>query len=241
MKQKVSISLDFRIVSAVFLAALIAMLFLWKPWSSSVARTIDVTGDATRKSEPDSYQFSPMYQKKGTDRSAIQTELNNQINAIVAKLKELGVAEAEIALNSSTYDNYYNDGTQEVTSNSLTITTGDKDLAQKIQDYLITTSPEGQITPYATFSTAKRKTLDADMRIDAIKDAKAKAMATADELGLKLGKVVSISDPQSGGVMPMYATGTATMAVDSASPESLKLLSGKQELSYTVQIKYELK
>jgi len=34
-----------------------------------------------------------------------------------------------------------------------------KDLAQKVQDYLLTTNPKGSVTPYPSFSTAKQKEL----------------------------------------------------------------------------------
>lgn len=244
MLKKQSVSVDLRIVSAILLAVIVAMLIVWKPWNVSTTskRTITISGEATQKSEPDEYQFSPSYIEKGSDRATTQKNLIDKVNQVITKLKELGVAESDITLNSSTYDNYYNDGTNEVTSNSLTVIVSNKDLSQKVQDYLITTSPQGQITPYPTFSTDKRKQLEDDIRVKAIADAKKKASQTASELGAKLGKVVSITD-QNNGVMPMaYGGAVSAMAIeDKATVSTLPVLSGKQEVSMTVEVVYEIK
>ena len=237
--QKVSI--DLRIVCAVLLLVIAALIVLWRPWTlrSGEARTITLTGEATMKAEPDEFQFNPTYQKKGTDRAAIQQELIAQVNNVIEKLKELGVQESDISLSSSTYDNYWNDGTSEVTSNTLTITVGNKELSQKVQDYLVTTSPQGQVSPYATFSSSKRKELETKVRADAIADAKNKADAMAADLEVKLGKVVSITDQQPGGVMPMLGRDMAV--AETSSSLSLPVLAGEQEISYSVQIIYELR
>jgi uncharacterized protein YggE len=104
------ISVDLRIVTIALLLVIIAMFALWRPWTSSaVARTLDVTGEASSEEAPDEYQFSPTYQKKGTDRAVIQAELTEQINTVVAELKKLGVDESDITLQSSTYDNYWSE------------------------------------------------------------------------------------------------------------------------------------
>ncbi len=239
---KTSFTVDFRIVSAVLLAVIVLMVGVWQPWKGTSKRTIDVSGEATVKSEPNAYIFYPSYEKKGTDRSTIQAELSSQVTDVIAKLKELGVSESDIALTTSTYDNYWTEGTDQVTSSSLTITLENKDLVQKVQDYLLSTSPTGQITPQASFTDAKRKTLETEARSAAITDAKAKAERTASELGMKLGKVVTISDPQSGIIMPMAAEAKSSIALDATSGStSLPILSGKQEVNYNIQVTYELK
>jgi hypothetical protein len=234
------VSVDLRIVVVVLVVLLGVCIGLWKPWVAEATRTIEVTGESSIESEPDEYQFMPMYQKKGADRAAIQQELIATVNSVVARLKELGVAESDISLASSTYDNYWNDGSNEITSNSLTITVDSKELSQKVQDYLITTSPEGQITPYATFSIDRRKAVQEEARSEAIADARAKAERTASELGMKLGKVVTIED-YSGDIVLPYA-GRSELAVSSdATSSSLPILPGTQDISTTVTVTYEIK
>ncbi len=245
-KQSINLSLDLRYVVIALLVIIGVLVFLWKPWANSAsARTIEANGTSTIEAEPDEFQFSPSYQEKGSDRAVIQKRLMDKVSGIVTKLKSLGVAESDIVLASSTYDNYFNDGTNEITSNSLTITIKDKDLAQKVQDYLITTSPQGQITPYPTFSDKKRKELESNARIEAIKDAKKSAQSSADELGAKLGKVISVSDSSSDLITPMLSTKSGAVAMDAtsgtATVSSLPLTPGKQKIPYTVKVKYEIK
>lgn len=243
MKSK-KMNFDLRIVCGILALALVVMTVYTKPWGRQVSsRTITISGEASKKSEPDVYMFYPMYQKKGSDKAAIQAELAATINDVVAKVKSLGVDESDITLSSNTYDNYYNDGTNEVTTNSLTITVTNKDLSQKVQDYLATTAPVGQSTAQPSFSSDKRKAVESEVRSLAIADAKKKASSTASELGAKLGRVVSISD-QNTGIMPMYGTGTmsAGMAEDKmVSKAAMPVLPGKQEINYNVQVVYELR
>lgn len=234
------LTIDLRIIIGILLVVIGGMFAVWKPWQGTTARTVDISGTGSIKAEPNTYVFSPMYQKKGSDRAAIQAELITQVNGVIARLKELGVAESDITLASSTYDNYYNDGTAEVTSNNLTISVENKELVQKVQDYLATTSPQGQISPYANFTTEKRKALEAEARLAALKDARSQAESTAKELGLKIGKVIKVGDQQSGGVYPL-AYGEKMMPIDASASSGVPVLSGKQEISYTVAVTYELK
>ena len=214
----------------------------WQANSASASRSISIEGSSSLKAAPDEYQFSPTYQEKGADRSAIQEQLTTKINTIVAKLKELGVEESKITLASTTYDNYWTDGADEVVSNTLTISVSDKEQAQKVQDYLLTTSPQGQISPYPTFSNDKRKELENTVRMQALADAKSKADRTADELGIRVGKVITIEDQPMGGIYPMAIDARTTgIAEGSATVSSLPVLSGEQEITYTVKVVYEIK
>jgi uncharacterized protein len=239
------LNIDLRYVCIVLLVAIFGMLAVWKPWEGgSESRTIQVTGETTIKTAPDQFVFYPSYQKKGTDRVAIQKELNDQVTSVIAKLKELGVNENDIALNISTYDNYWNDGTNEVTSSSLTVTLSNKELSQKVMDYLVTTAPEGQITPQAGFSNKKRKEIEESARNDALVDARKKAEQMTMQLGAKLGKVVTIGD-SAGGVMPMYPMSkNAAIGAEgdiSATSGSLQILPGQQESTYTVSVTYQIR
>jgi uncharacterized protein YggE len=238
-------SVDLRIVCLVLLSIIAGMLVVWRPWNSSdvPARTIDVVGEASVEAEPDEFQFYPSYQNKGTEREVIQQELIVKVNEVITQLKVLGVDESDITLNSNSYDNFWEDNGQQVVSNSLTVSVSDKELSQKVQDYLITTTPEGQLTPYPTFSKEKEKEIENQARTLALADAKQKADTTASELGVKVGKVVSVNDQQSGGMYPIALRGgdAALGAADATSSSSLPVLPGKQDINYTITVKYELK
>ena len=154
----VNVALDLRIVVISLLIIMLGMLMSWRPWSASNStdRSITVTGNATLKSAPDEYVFYPTYEFKDTDKDAALAQLTKQSDEVVAKLKELGVTDSNIKTNSSGYDKplYYTEpSTDDVTySLQLDVTVSDKDLAQKVQDYLVTTTPTGSVSPQSTLS-----------------------------------------------------------------------------------------
>lgn len=241
MIKKQSLSIDLRILVVLLLLIIASMLVIWRPWSArGTTRTIAVTGESTVETKPDEFQFYPTYQKKSNDRAAAQAELTTLINSVITKLKELGVNEDDISLQSSAYDNYWNEDNAIVNSNSLTITVDNKDLAQKVQDYLITTSPMGQISPVPVLKDETRKAAETDARTKAIDDARQKAERTASELGGKLGKVVTITD-QNSGPYPMPMRGMAVANDSAMSVSTLPVMPGTQDVYYTVQVTYELR
>lgn len=253
---KLSLSVDLRLVVIALLVIVVVMLVLWRPWqakSGADARTISVTGEATVKATPDEYVFSPSYQFKNADKAAALKELTAKNDAIVAALKKLGVPDSGIKTNSNSYETGitpYDGGVSTNTRDSTTyvlnivVTVGDKQLTQKVQDYLVTTTPEGgSVSPYATFSTAKQKQLEAQARDQATKEARSKADQSAKNLGFKVGDVKNIDDSGfGGGVMPYAANSTMGMAEDTKSaPPSLAVQPGENDLNYSVAVVYYIR
>ena len=240
----------FGVVNLLLVAGTLASLLLfWKPWDPTIttaARKITITGSATVKSEPDEFQFTPSYTKDTTSEIA---KLNDQI---VATLKNLGVQDDQIKNNASSYgspDIYYMDTAsgKDQTTLSLTITVNDKKLAQKVQDYLLTTNPKGAITPNGSFSTAKQKELENKARGDAIKDARTKADQTASGLDTKIGKVLEVSEGSSNsgcgsaGIMCPVALGSSVSSSDEATKsKNLSIQLGKNEVTYSFTVTFAL-
>ena len=251
MKQSITIKFNAWIICAVLLVANLVTLGLWRPWidNSTSDRTIVITGSTTIEAEADQFVFSPYYQKEGTDKTAINAELSDLATTITAKLKELGVEDSAIKtdVNSYEYSIYYGGQSSAETSTLyLTVTIKDKTLAQRVQDYIVTTSPSGSITPQISFSTAKQKTLETQARTEALADAKSKAETSASQLGAKLGKVIAVTDNTSGGVVPMpwmLDTGTKSSdsSVSSSAESSYTIQPGLNEYSFSIEVTYELK
>ena len=241
-----SISVDYRIIALVLFVALIVSIVLWKPWASKAqTRKITITGTATIKGTPDEYQLSPYFEYTG-DHAANARDAAATASQVTAKLKELGVKDAEIASSTSSYDKYNPNGAadgQETYQLNYTIKLSNKDLAQKVQDYFLGTAAKGQLSPYATFSQNKQKELEAQARQNAIDDAKAKAEKTASQVGAKVGKVVTISDESSGGIIRPYAmSAEAGAALDaSGTTTSMPIQSGQNDFTTSVQVEYELR
>lgn len=245
-KVKLNVSLDYRIISVVLLAVVLVMLFLWMPWSANTTsdRTVEVSGETTVKATPDEFVFYPAYQVENADKQTALDELTKKSEDVVAKLKELGVAESAIKTNTSGYDYpaYFGEDRNTATYTlQLTVTLSDQKLAQKVQDYLVTTSPTGSVSPQFGFSDSKQKQLESQARDAATKEARAKAEQMGKNLGFKVGKVKAVSDGTSfsgGPIVPLEARGMS-VAEDKAS--SLAIQPGENELPYTVTVVYYIK
>jgi uncharacterized protein len=239
---KLSLPLDLRVLCLVLLAVIVGMLIVWKPWQADTAgsRKITIRGEATVKAEPDQFQFSPAYERPTVEEISVLSE------QMTAKLKEIGVAEKDIKVNANAYDKYVpaprpEGGSTPTNYLSLRINAYDKAQAQKIQDYLVTTNPTGSITPYPTFSTEKRKSLEDEARGKALEDARKRAAQTAAGLDAKVGKVMEIKEGVNvGGVMP-YLNDAVAMAPEARSSSSLPVSPGENEYAYSVEVIFALR
>jgi len=243
--RKMNLTVDLRLVVAVLLVVIVAMLIIWKPWSSggTSSRTVEVTGDATITAKPDEYVFYPNYQFKDADKAVALENLTKKSDEIVAKLKALGVDDSKIKTDSSGYDMpmYYDTESKDATYTlQLTVTVSKLDLAQKVQDYLVSTNPTGSVSPQANFSEGKRKELESQARDKATKDARAKGDQMAKNLGFSLGKVKTIQDDSGFGDVFPLARGAMMSAEDTAS-SSLKVQPGENDLNYSVTVTYFIK
>lgn len=246
-KTTFNLSLDYRFVIGVLLAIIVAMLLLWQPWNPRIdanTRTVDVTGTAKLTAAPDEFVYYPTYDFKNADRSAALSDMSKKSDEIVKKLKELGVADNKIKTNSDgySYPTYPNSDTSTPTYTlRLTVTVNDKDLAQKVQDYLVTTTPSGAVSPQAQFSDSKRKELENQARDQATKEARTKAEQSAKNLGFRLGAVKSVNDGAGfgGGIVPMM--GRDSMSMNAAEPSKLTVQPGENDLNYSVTVTYFLR
>lgn len=241
---KRTMHLDLRIIIALLLAVIAAMLLLWRPWSQpNDDRTVQVSGEATIMAAPDEFVFYPAYDFKGSDREAALSQLTAKSDEVVKRLKDIGVQDSKIKTNSSGYESVARqpEGGTTTYRLQLTITVDDRALAQKVQDYLVTTSPVGSVSPHARFSDNKRKELESKGRDQATKDARSKAEQMAKSLGFRVGKVRSIDDGAGfgGGIEPFDARGMA--AEDTPTTTQLQLQPGESELPYNVRVTYYIR
>lgn len=220
-------------------------LLLWsQPWDndsySSEMKTISVTGETVIEATPDEFTFYPYFRAEGTDKDELRDQLVADANASVEALKNLGLSDEQIELDASSYDNWYwDDGDTGVITVNLTITTKDDDQAQEIQDYLLTTNAEGQLTPQATFSEERKNELDAQAIEQAATDAKTKAEKQAQLFDAELGDVQEIRQ----GVDSIFGPAPLATELDAQSGSreaSLPVLPGQEDYRQTVVVVYEL-
>lgn len=244
-KNRLSVTIDYRIIAAVLLLVIAVMLFLWRPWAggSTSTRTIDVTGDATLSARPDEFIFYPVYEVKSADKTAALAELSKKSSDVIAKLKELGVKDSQIktSTNGYSYPVRLEGESVPTYSTQVSITVGTEDLAQKVQDYLVTTAPTGSVSPQASFSETTRKKLESEARNKATQDARSKADQMADNLGFRIGKVKSVQDGLGfDGPITLEARNGMAATSDSSKP-ALSIQPGENELTYSVTVVYYIR
>lgn len=244
--QTITFKINWRLVSLLLALGLVAMLLLWRPWSVHYGpnnRTITVTGQTTIKEAPDEFVFTPNYDFTNADKTAALAALTAKQAEVVTGIKKLGVADKSIKTDSSGSRDYnYDDTAKTYTYNfTPTVTVSSRDLAQKVQDYLVTTDPTGSVSPNAQFSDTLRKKLETAARGAATKDARTKAEQSAANLGFKLGAVKSVDDSGSGGIfMPMMSRGALSVAAD-AEQTKIAVQPGQNDLEYSVTVVYYVK
>lgn len=244
VKNRVNISLDLRIVSAVLLAIIVVMVAAWMPWKSSEKsdEVIKVTGETVIKAEPDQFVFYPSYQFKSVDKATAGEQAAAKSEEIITKLKDLGVADSDIKSSIDSYLGrpYPDSGVDEyIYTAQLTVTIDNLDKAEEIQTYIATTQPQGSVTPQGSFSEEKRIELESEARNQATKDARSKADQSAKNLGFKLGRVKSVEDGagfNDGGPITLEARGS-TMAQDAA-VSKIAVQPGENEIRYSVTVTY---
>ena len=235
-------------LSAILGLGLAGVIFAWHPWAAAPSasdRTISVSGTSTVKAEPDEYIFYPSYDVQNADKAAGLKELTAKSEEVVAGLKKVGVADKDLKSNASGYRDYYfynEENKMHTYTLSVTVTVSSRDMAQKVQDYLLTTTPSGSVTPQSTFSDAKQKKLESQGRDAATKEARSKAEQQAKNLGFEVGKVKTVSDSANayGGIEPMMAMDSAVQSSGSATAK-LSVQPGENELTYSVQVTYYIR
>ncbi len=248
-KNRLNLSLNLWVIIGLLLVVILAMLLLWRPWNSApkaTDRTISVTGQATIKAEPDEYVFNPSYEFQNIDKTAALDSLTKKSDEIVSALKKLGVQDKQIKTNAGGYSQGIDfpqvQGNIKTYTLNLTVTLDKKDVAQKAQDYLVTTAPTGALTPEVTFSETKRKQLESTARDEATKDARTKAEQLAKNAGFKLGQVKTFSEGQGfGGPVPLLNSTNSIKSADGGASNSLNLQPGQNDLSYSVSVVYFIK
>jgi uncharacterized protein YggE len=241
-KQKISLqfSLNYKIIAIILAVALVATIAMWRPWvRDATNRTISVTGESIVTAETDEYTFSPSWELTAATEQEALTLTTTKSNEVVAELKKLGVAEEDIKVTGNGSSGmYYPESTTTNPTYYLSIqaVVKDKDTAQKVQDYLITTSPTGAVTPYGSFSENKQNELESQARDEATADARAKADQTAKNLGFKVGKVKTVSDLQPGYAIMATDGLMAGSSIEKGS--AMAVQTGSNNLNYSVTVEY---
>lgn len=235
---------------AVFLAIQVVKGF--KTSEANASNTITVEGDSEVFAAPDiaTISFSATSTKK--ELSDAQAEVEKNSSAAISAVKGLGIDAKDI---QTTYYNAYpqydykcgqfgcggSNGTLTGYQVTQTTTVKIRDL-DKVNDVLaVAGAAKVSDISGPNFDIEKKDELQAEAREEAIKEAKEKAKVLADQLGVRLGKIVSFNEGGYGGPI-MYAKTEMAMAQDSrAGNPAPTIETGQNRIYSSVSIVYRVK
>lgn len=214
--------------------------------------TISVTGEGKVSAVPDLATVNIGVLSQGATAVDVKNQNNEKVNKVVAFIKAQGVDAKDITTTQFSFypTQDYNNGTPKITgyqgNQSVTVKVRGVDKSQSVLEKILDGSVNNGANQIngVNLTVEKPTDLQNQARKLAIADAKVKARQLADEAGLKLGKVVSVSESSGGypGPIPYavnsaYGLGGGTME-KSIAPD---IQTGSQEISETMTVVFELK
>lgn len=206
----------------------------------------DVTGEAKISTIPDKAEVSLGITINEPTVKAAQDKANTVINAITDELTKLGVEKKDIKTDSYTlYPQYdYQAGGQRITGYNVSamVNVSLSDFARLNQAVdLATKAGANQISGISfTLSDEKRKEVENEARQQAIDDAKDKAQKLASISGMRLGRIINVTEGQTP-KMGIYPVAMESMARDAGggagAPTNVE--PGSTTFSYSVTLSYE--
>lgn len=215
--------------------------------------TISVSGMGDAVATPDIARISFTVQESAASVAAAQTAATKRTNDALAAAKGLGILDKDVKTTAySVYPQYENtvcapgtaciqNGSPKISgyqvSQSVTIKVRDTAKAGDVLQKLGTLGVQNISGP--DFSVDDDSTVTAEARGKAITDAREKAEVLANQLGVRIVRVVSFSE-NSNTPYPTYSSVSKAGMMDSVAPAP-SLPVGQDETKVTVQITYEIR
>ena len=205
------------------------------------AGTIGVTGTGSVKVKPDIAYVNVGVQTENTDAKAAQADNNTKIQAVVAKMKELGIADTDIKTNGYSmyprydYSNPASAGkiTGYTVHNSVSLTLRDINKVGETVDAAVAAG--ANMNNSIQFSVADTTAYYTQALTLAIANAKSKGTVIASAIGKTIGTPLSISE--NGGYYAPIAYAEAAMGMKDAGA-SMPVQTGELEITATVSVVY---
>lgn len=223
---------------------------------TTATNTIAVDGKGEVFSVPDIATFSVSVEETEKQVSDAQSAASKKMNAIIAYVKESGVAEKDIK--TTDYNVYPKYTWQQGACDSLGRCPGGE---QVLDGYTVTqtisikvrvTEKAGEILSGAgsrgatnvsglTFTVDDEEKVLAEARTKAIADAQEKAEELADELGVELVRIVGFYENGAAPQPMMYAKTMASGAAYDIAESAPSLPTGENKITSNVSITYEIR
>lgn len=207
-------------------------------------RSIDVTGEASVEAAPDLASVTLGVTSTGADAGAAMAENSKTVAALIAAVKGEGVAPADIRTSSLTVTPDFaahQQGSSEppaitgyTVGNMVTLTVRD---VSRLGALIDKATRSGANALYGVaFSQSATSALTDKARPAALADARRKAEIYASAAGVKLGRLIQLSENV--GEFPAPARARVFAAAAMAAPPPIE--AGQDKLTVTVSARYEL-
>lgn len=207
---------------------------------ASIDRSITVLGRSSVSAPPDLVLTSVGVETYAATVGEATEQSNKRMEAVIASLGELGVAEKDIQTSNFSI-NSERRGSEDTNilyrvSNMVQVKVRDLDKVSEVLDVAVQAGAN-QVWG-VTFTIEAQKALEDEARTKAMEDARRRAEALAGLAGVELGQVLVVAE--SGTVSPLMAgrglgAGSA-MAVEEAA--AVPISPGEVQVTYHVQVTY---
>lgn len=204
-----------------------------------------VSGEGEATAVPDTALLSLGVTKQASTVQQAQDEVNKAANKITADLKKLGVQVKNIkTTNYSVNPNYdFANGKQTITgysvSQNMEVRLQPIEQANKVID--IATNDGANVIGGITFvlDDAEQDKMEKRARTQAIENAKKKAQETAQLAGIKLGKIINVSESNSFPMQPFAAARELKVTNDAMGGAPTEVTPGENTITITVTLSYQ--
>lgn len=198
---------------------------------------IIMTGTASVSAVPDQAIVTAGVVTNSDSARAALSENTKKMSQVFAALKDINVEDRDVSTSnfniSPNWEHGPNGSRQKgyQVSNQVTVRLRDVTFVGAALDTLVRAGANQ--AGGVQFLVEDQDTLLDTARAEAVAKAKARATLYADAAGVKLGKIVEITEGGAPGPMPMFASRTASM-------EAAPIAAGEQDLSVSVTITWSL-
>ncbi len=201
--------------------------------------TFDVTGEGKVVVVPDEVALQLGVSGEGRNLRLVQQNINTQMEQVSKSLKEMGVEAEDIkTIAYNVYPDYQTSGMYRAQA-SVSVKIRDLDKVSEALDLVGTLGLDNVSGPVFGLSDELSEKTMREAREMAIEKAKTKASELARLSGMKLGRIVNISEGGSGGYpVPMYARDMAVSSTMEAKVET-PVEAGSSEVVVNVTLSYE--
>ncbi len=204
---------------------------------------LSVSASAEAKRVPDVANISTGVVTQAPDANAAMRANAVQMDKVMAAIRAAGIAERDIqtsGINLNPQYNYRDNAPPTITgyqaNNTVNITVRDLSKLGKVLDTLVAQGANQVNGP--SFEVDKPDEAYDEARVAALKKAQARATTYADALGLKVRRIVSISEGGSSFPRPMPMV--RAMAADAMMSKETSVAPGETTLSVNLDVMFEL-